>query len=117
LTDRLIRGAALAAPLLFAGFDAQAHAHLVKANPAQNTQVAAPKVIDLQFSEKLEGKFSGLDLLKADGTPVSVTSKAAAKSIAARPTAVLAPGDYRVMWRAVSVDGHKVKGQYDFTVK
>lgn len=117
MTLRPILAAALAAPLLLAGFDADAHAHLVTSSPAENAAVAAPKAIAMKFSEKLEGKFSGADLMKADGTAVPARSKVAAKSITATPAAALAPGAYKVMWHAVAADGHKSTGQYSFTVK
>jgi methionine-rich copper-binding protein CopC len=29
----------------------------------------------------------------------------------------LPPGEYTVAWHVVSVDGHKTKGQYTFSVK
>ncbi|WP_204279170.1 copper resistance protein CopC, partial [Enterobacter asburiae] len=29
----------------------------------------------------------------------------------------LSPGEYTVAWHVVSVDGHKTKGQYTFSVK
>ena len=29
----------------------------------------------------------------------------------------LAPGGYMVRWHVVSADGHRMKGQYNFTVK
>lgn len=112
--------AAIAAPLLLFASGAQAHAHLVKASPAENAAVAAPAAIDLKFSEKLEPKFSGLELMKADGANVLVTSQVPAtdtKAIHAVPKGALAPGAYTVMWHVVSADGHKMKGQYNFTVK
>src|SRR5438876_9222429 len=116
-TIRAAAIAAIAAPLLFAGLSAEAHAHLVKAEPAENATVAAPKTISLQFSEKLEGKFSGAELMKANRSAVPVNSKASAKTITARPMAALTPGGYMVMWHVVAADGHKMKGQYNFTVK
>jgi copper resistance protein C len=96
---------------------AQAHAHLEKASPAENATVAAPKTIHLEFSEKLEPKFSAVELVKADGAAVAVTSRAAGKAIDAAPKRALAPGAYKVMWHVVSGDGHKMKGQYSFTVR
>ena len=112
--------AAIAAPVMLFASGAQAHAHLVKASPAENAAVAAPAALDLQFSEKLEAKFSGLTLMKADGADVPVTSQVPAKDakvIHAVPKGALAPGAYMVMWHVVSADGHKMKGQYNFTVK
>jgi methionine-rich copper-binding protein CopC len=112
--------AAIAAPALLFASGAQAHAHLVKASPAENAAVAAPSAIHLQFSERLEPKFSGVELMKADGAAVPVASQVPAKdtkSIHAVPKAALAPSAYMVMWHIVSADGHKMKGQYNFTVK
>lgn len=106
-----------AGPLLFAGFAAQAHAHLVKSTPAANAIVASPKALDLQFSERLEPKFSGVALMTAKGVAVPVTAKVSGKTIHAVTAGALAPGGYMAMWHVVSADGHKMKGQYDFTVK
>lgn len=109
--------AAIAAPTLMFASGAQAHAHLVKANPAENAAIAPTKAIHLEFSEKLEPKFSSVTLMKADGAAVAVTSKAGGKAIDGVLQAALPPGGYMVMWRAVSADGHKMTGQYNFTVK
>ncbi len=109
--------AALAAPALMPASGAQAHAHLVKADPAENAAIAPPKTLRLEFSEKLEPKFSAVTLMKADGAAVTVTSKAAGAAIDGALDAPLAPGGYMVMWHVLSADGHKMKGQYNFTVR
>jgi hypothetical protein len=111
------RVAALVAPALLFASGAQAHAHLEKASPAENAAVAAPKAIHLEFSEKLEAKFSAVELMKTDGTAVAVTSKVDGKTIDGALAAPLAPGGYMVMWHVLSSDGHKMKGQYNFTVR
>jgi hypothetical protein len=108
---------AMAAPALMVATGAQAHAHLVKANPAANAAIAAPTAVHLEFSEKLEPKFSAVTLMKANGAAVAVTSKAAGKAVDGALAAPLAPGGYMVMWKVVSADGHKMTGQYNFTVK
>ena len=115
LSSKIAGLAAIAALMSASG--AQAHAHLVKASPAENATVARPAVLHLEFSEKLEPKFSAAVLMKADGGAVAVSSKAAGKAIDATPKAPLAPGRYMVMWHALSADGHKSNGQYNFTVK
>ncbi|HTK35825.1 MAG TPA: copper homeostasis periplasmic binding protein CopC [Caulobacteraceae bacterium] len=110
--------ALLAAPLALIGSGAEAHAKLVKADPAANAAVGAPQVIHLEFSEKLEPKFSGAQLMKADGTNIDVVAKANGKAVDATPKTRLAPGQYMVMWHAVTADdGHKTNGDYNFTVK
>lgn len=116
LATRLAFLALIAAPLMAASA-AEAHAHLVKSDPAENAAVASPKTIHLEFSEKLEPKFSSLGLMRADGAAVAVTSRAAGKAIDAGVKAPLPPGGYMVMWQVVSGDGHKMKGQYNFTVR
>lgn len=120
LSARPFLALAAAAALLAAATGAQAHAHLVKATPAANAVVATPKNLCLTFSEKLEPKFSGLDLMKADGQPVAVKSSVAAKdrkTITATLAAPLAPGGYMVMWHVVSADGHRMKGDFSFIVR
>ncbi|MDO8324701.1 MAG: copper homeostasis periplasmic binding protein CopC [Phenylobacterium sp.] len=109
--------AAAAAFALLSASAANAHTRLLKASPAVNAAVGAPKIIHLEFSERLEPMFSGLDLMKANGASVAVRSMAAGKVIDAAPKAALKPGSYMVMWHVVSADGHKMKGQYNFTVK
>ena len=122
--NRSVRtAAALAAtPLLLLGASqAQAHAHLAKAAPAANATVAAPAAIQLQFNEKLAPKFSGVQLMRNDtGANVEVVSAVAPKdpkTLQARPKAPLKPGEYMVMWFAVGPDGHRMTGDYNFTVK
>jgi methionine-rich copper-binding protein CopC len=109
--------AAVTAPFLFAAAGAEAHAHVVTSSPAANATVASPKAIHLQYNETLAAKFSGASLMTTAGKPVAVTVKSAGKAIDATPRAALAPGRYMVMWHAVADDGHKSKGQYNFTVK
>ena len=119
LSARPFLALAAAAALLTAATGAQAHAHLVKATPAANAVVAAPKNLCLTFSEKLEPKFSGVDLMTADGKPVALKASVAAKdhkTLTAAPAAPLAPGSYMVMWHVVSADGHRMKGDFSFTV-
>ena len=108
--------AALSAGLLAAG-GAFAHAHLHASTPAADTTVAAPKTLHLMFSEKLEPKFSTLELKTAAGAPVAVKAKAAGDVIDATPKAALKPGAYTVDWKVLSTDGHKSQGSYSFTVK
>lgn len=105
--------AMLAAPVL-------AHPKVTASTPAAGAVTTAPKKITLQLSEKFEPKFTGIELMKADGTPVPVISKAGGKdgkTIEANVNGKLASGQYMVMWHAVGADGHRVKGDYNFTVR
>jgi copper resistance protein C len=117
---RSIAALGIAAGLFAAATQAQAHAHLVAVSPAANATAPAPKTLILHFSEKLEPNFSGLELDKADGSKVAVTSEVPAndrKTILGKVTGQLAPGVYTVKWRSVSADSHRMEGAYNFTVR
>lgn len=99
-----------------------AHAHLTSQQPAANTQVAAsPQALTLAFSEAIEPAFSGVVILN-DQQETVATEKA--QRDAAQPNQMTVPllqplssGKYAVNWHVLSVDGHKTKGTYHFTVK
>ena len=95
---------------------AYAHTPLKTTVPAADASVPAPTSIELTF---------GGDVRL---TVVSLTDAAgAAKHLDAVPEAVgakfrivvqepLAPGAYKVVWRAVGADTHIVSGEFGFTV-
>jgi len=118
----LIKGlfAVAASAVLFAAAGAAlAHAHLVSSDPAAGAAVAPPKAITLTFSEKLEARFSGA-VLSRSGAPLGAQSRldpSGAKTLTLSPGAPLSPGAYLVSWHAVSVDGHRTKGEVAFTVR
>jgi methionine-rich copper-binding protein CopC len=95
---------------------AHAHTPLKTSAPAADAAVAAPKTIELAFGGDV--RLTSLALTDAAG---------AAKHLDAVPTAVastfslavhepLAPGAYKVVWRAVGGDTHIVSGEFAFTV-
>jgi methionine-rich copper-binding protein CopC len=94
---------------------AQAHAQLVAASPAANAAGSAPGKVELTFSEKLEPKFSSIQLSNAAGS-VAAKSVARGKVIVATPGKPLSAGLYTVDWQVLSADGHKMAGAYKFTV-
>src|SRR5688572_10698022 len=95
---------------------AHAHTKLAASTPAADASVAAPSVIELTFAGDVRL------------TSVSLTDSAGvAKHLDAVPTAVasrfslavhepLAPGTYKVVWRAVGGDTHIISGELGFTV-
>ncbi|HEY2454869.1 MAG TPA: CopC domain-containing protein YobA [Scandinavium sp.] len=99
-----------------------AHAHLKHQYPAADAQVtAAPQALTLNFSEGIEVKFSGVTLTgpqqaKMPVGAVKLNEKDNTQLIVPVEQS-LKPGDYTVDWHVVSVDGHKTKGQYHFSVK
>ncbi len=119
LSLRRIAALTAFAVLLSSAGVAAGHAHLISSDPATGATVAAPKAVTLNFSEKLEKKFSGADLTK-DGAPLSSHSELepkGGKTLVVSPGAPLSAGAYTVSWHAVSVDGHRTKGEVAFTVR
>ncbi|WP_248745698.1 copper homeostasis periplasmic binding protein CopC [Pseudomonas sp. MWU12-2037] len=109
--------------LLLAGLaganTAFAHAHLKSETPAKDATVSAPAELRLVFSEGVEAKFTKVELSSADKavTLKSIaTDPADKKTLIVTPAAPLPPGEYKVVWHAVSVDTHKSEGNYSFTV-
>lgn len=98
-----------------------AHAHLKQQSPAADSQVASPQVLTLNFSEGIEPGFSGVVVTDAQkqviktGTATRDEKNKAQLTVPLKQT--LAPGAYQVVWHVVSVDGHKTKGSYRFSVK
>ncbi|SLM62752.1 MULTISPECIES: copper homeostasis periplasmic binding protein CopC [Dickeya] len=107
---------------IFVAQQAQAHAHLKSTEPAAKSEVTtSPKSLTLSFTEDLEANFSGVELKNGKGDVVKTgkaTLSPANKSQLVIPLdAPLASGNYEVDWHALSVDGHKTQGTYNFSVK
>jgi methionine-rich copper-binding protein CopC len=112
--------AAGAAVTLLAGSAAFAHAHLVRATPAVGTTVhEAPTEVQLRFNEKLEATFSTVVVRDAAGKQVDKADAQVDKTdrllmhVSLPP---LTPGTYKVEWRVMSADTHKVNGNFTFVV-
>ena len=96
-----------------------AHAALLRAMPQSGSVVStSPSEVRLQFSEGIEGRFSGLNVVAPNGKPIA-TGRAQVQGTAmvVPITAPLPPGMYRVNWHVLSVDGHKVQGSFTFEVR
>jgi len=114
--------AALALAVVAAPMAASAHTHMVSANPAPNATVpAAPKDLQLNFSEAVLPKLSTVQLAQVGGAAVhtgdAVVDPKNKKHVSVPLHGDLAPGAYKVSWSVVSADSHKMKGDYTFTVK
>ena len=100
---------------------ALAHARLKGATPAVNSTVAmAPSELDLDFSEDLDLKFSGVKVSGPDKAAITTGDA----MLMNKNTTLMVPlsgklgaGTYTVDWHALSADGHKTHGSYKFTVK
>ena len=117
---------------------ATAHTAVSSITPALNAVVAAPRAVQLKFSEPIELRFSTFRVMaipagqsveaaaklalaeKADSgrlvsRPLSAATTAAQLSIALK--ANLTSGQYVIAWKILSEDGHPVTGQSTFRVK
>ncbi|QBC02294.1 CopC domain-containing protein YobA [Enterobacter cloacae] len=98
-----------------------AHAHLKQQNPAADSQVTPPQVLTLIFSEGIEPGFSGVVVTDTQKQVMKTgTVKRDEKNntqLTVPLEQTLTPGTYQVDWHVVSVDGHKTKGSYHFSVK
>ncbi len=110
---------ALASAGLLAGTRGALHTHLVKAEPAVDTTVAAaPATLRLWFSTRPEPAVSSATLLGGNNAPVAVVKLAATDdtlSVAGTIPVRLTPGKYTVAWKTGARDGHVVRGKYSFT--
>ena len=123
---RTIAGRALSAAVFLSAMlttaSAFAHAHLQQQIPAADSTVSvSPPALRLPFSEGVELSFSGVTLSGPQNKPVATGKLARSDGNKAQLTLPLneplAAGEYTVEWHVVSVDGHKTKGQYHFSVK
>lgn len=123
---RTIAGRALSAAVFLSAMlttaSAFAHAHLQQQIPAADSTVSvSPQALTLTFSEGVELSFSGVTLNGPQNKHVATGKLARSDGNKAQLTLPLneplAAGEYTVEWHVVSVDGHKTKGQYHFSVK
>lgn len=111
-------GVGALAAVLMAG-SALAHSFLVEATPSSKDHVAtSPKTIKLRFGGGVEPKYSKLTVENADGKVLGEGSIGAPDKPRelSMDSPELAPGKYVVRYRVLSVDGHVVEGNYEFTV-
>ena len=104
--------------MAWSGSPALAHAFLRHADPGAGAALAAtPRRVVLVFTEQLEPVFSGVMVINAAGRSVEAGTAVVGGNTMVAPLLPLAPGRYRVVWHAVSVDTHRTEGAYSFTVK
>jgi copper transport protein len=124
----LHKGAARCAAwlLLLAGFllpapqSAFAHAKLLRSEPKADSKLPQPpKAVELWFSEELEVGFNAIEVKDAQGNRVyrgEVTLAEGGKK-AQVELQDLPAGAYTVEWKALSSDGHTLRGKFAFTVE
>ena len=99
---------------------AHAHAFLDHAEPRVGATVHPPPAeVKLWFTQELEPAFSTATVLNAAGERVDKADMRvdpADRSLVRVSLEPLAPGVYKVVWRAVSVDTHVTEGDFVFRV-
>ena len=116
---RFFRMAAAVAVLSLSAAPALAHSFLVEATPSSKDHVAqSPKTVKLRFGGGVEPAYSKLTLETPDGKVLG--SGSIGRPETPRELSMdapdLGPGRYIVRFRVLSVDGHIVEGNYEFTV-
>src|SRR6266487_5084121 len=115
LTLALVAAVALAAPGV-----ASAHAYLIRTSPAASATLnKAPSQLALTYDEAVEPRFMLVSVTDAGGH--QETSGRPFRS-PSNPDTIITPlkhvpeGWYLVFWRAISADGHPVRGAFTFAV-
>lgn len=97
------------------------HGLLERAEPrAGSTVRTAPRTVRLWFAGAIEPRYSGIHVLDAAGTRVDLDdadvdpATGTVMTVSLLPS--LAPGRYRVVWRALSVDSHVTRGEFAFRI-
>jgi copper resistance protein C len=102
--------ALLVAPALLA------HTELEATSPADESTVAAPHAIELEFEGEV--RLTALALTDAAGKAHALdpVPTEIAEKFAVPVRDALGAGEYQVVWRAVGGDTHIVSGKFHFTV-
>jgi len=112
--------AACALLTLSGAVTAVAHPHVVRATPAAGSTVKMPpSEVTIRFNEKLEPAFGSVVVRDSEGKQVDKGDGAVDKKdrlVLRVSLPPLMPGTYKVEWRAVGTDTHKVNGDFTFTV-
>jgi methionine-rich copper-binding protein CopC len=98
---------------------AAAHDSLVDSDPAADSTVETlPDELTLTFSAALIGGEGSTDVVvtDADGNDVTDGEATLDGAMVVQPLASGASGQYHVIWKVVSSDGHPTSGEFGFSV-
>lgn len=106
--------------VLFSPVSASAHDALVSSSPeADSTVETLPSELTLTFSADLITGEGATEVVVTDATGASVADGPAVTegAVVTQPlVAEAAAGEYHVIWKVVSSDGHPTSGEYFFSV-
>jgi len=98
---------------------AHAHAVVIDSSPAVNATVSAGDVdVSLHYNSRIDHQRSRLTLISGEGKKelLTIVPDSVPDVVAAKITGV-APGEYRLRWQVLAVDGHLTRGDIPFSVK
>ncbi len=101
--------------LLLASTTAVAHSPLRDSQPANGAQLTqAPETVELTFNKP--AMLTALSLRIAGVDTALSFERGPADTLWSVPVSQSGPGDYTLIWRALSADGHPVRGEIHYTV-
>lgn len=118
--QKLLAVVLMSTGLFFAVPSAFAHARPKVMTPAPDSVGPSPSVVSITFSEAVEPKFSSINVTDEQGKKLNTASSVPAANDPKTLTLampVLSPGGYLVQWVSLAADGHRLEGEYKFTVK
>ncbi len=100
---------------------ASAHAYIIKSTPAENQVFKnSPQRIQIQFDESVQSAFHSLQVLDELGNRVDLRNGNINKENHSILEGSLKPnlpdGNYHIVWKVISSDGHSVNGVIPFSV-
>jgi copper transport protein len=99
---------------------AYSHVAVVESSPPENGTVASsPAKITVNFGGSVEPAFSKIEVFDPNGDKVSVKCRFLEEDsvIESDLQENLAQGVYTVKWKVMSLDGHTLKGEFNFTIE
>ena len=97
---------------------AQAHAILLSATPADGATVpAGPVVLALRFNSRIDHARSSLSVLAADGTTQRLPILPDSPPDMIQAATNLRPGTQRIRWQVLAIDGHITRGEFHLSVQ
>lgn len=98
---------------------AAAHAVIIDSVPAVGAVLkAADTEIVLHYNSRIDHQRSRLTLVSADGKPRSIPIEQESQpDVIAAKLPGLMPGEYRLRWQVLAIDGHLTRGDIPFSVQ
>jgi len=106
--------------LLFIPAIGYSHVGVVESSPPENgTVITSPEKITVNFGGSIEPAFSKIEVFDPNGDKVSTECRFLEEDsvIESDLQENLVQGIYKVKWKVMSLDGHAIKGEYNFTIE